>query len=65
MSNCVTIAAESGHPHTGARTAWRELSKPTAGGVYPQHPFLTPDGASYFYGYTMELYDLYTVSGVR
>jgi eukaryotic-like serine/threonine-protein kinase len=53
------------NPHTGARTAWRELSKPTVGGVYPQRPFLTPDGASYFYGYTMELYDLYTVSGVR
>jgi hypothetical protein len=53
------------NPHTGARAAWRELAKPTVGGVYPQRPFLTPDGASYFYGYTMELYDLYTVRGVR
>ena len=53
------------NPHTGARTPWRELSKPLVGGVYPQRPFITPDGASYFYGYTMELYDLYTVSGVR
>ena len=53
------------NPQTGARTPWRELGKPTVGGVYPQRPFITPDGASYFYGYTMELYDLYTVSGVR
>ena len=53
------------NPHTGARAPWRELAKPTVGGVYPQRPFLTPDGASYFYGYVLELYDLYTVSGVR
>jgi eukaryotic-like serine/threonine-protein kinase len=53
------------NPHTGVRTASRELGKPTVGGVYPQRPFITPDGASYFYGYVLRLYDLYTVSGVR
>ena len=53
------------NPHTGARTPWRELGKPTVGGVYPQRPIITPDGASYLYGYVLRLYDLYTLSGVR
>jgi hypothetical protein len=53
------------NPHTGVRTAWRELGKPTVGGVYPQRPIITPDGASYLYGYVLRLYDLYAVNGVR
>jgi len=53
------------NPHTGARTPWRELGKPTVGGVYPQRLIITPDGASYLYGYVLRLYDLYTVNGVR
>jgi hypothetical protein len=53
------------NPHTGARTPWRELGKPTVGGVYPQRLIITPDGASYLHGYVLRLYDLYTVDGVR
>lgn len=53
------------NPHTGVRTAWRELAKPTIGGVFPQAPVITPDGASYFYIYRLSLSDLYTVNGVH
>jgi eukaryotic-like serine/threonine-protein kinase len=53
------------NPHTGVRTAWRELAKPTIGGVFPQSPVITPDGASYFYSYRLSLSDLYTVNGVH
>jgi hypothetical protein len=60
-----TLHVQKLNPHSGVRTAWRELGKPTVGGVYPQRPSVTPDGASYFYGYVLRLYDLYTVNGVR
>jgi hypothetical protein len=53
------------NPHTGVRSAWRDLAKPTIGGVFPQQPVITPDGSSYFYPYRLNLSDLYTVNGVR
>jgi Tol biopolymer transport system component len=53
------------NPHTGVRSAWRDLAKPTIGGVFPQQPVITPDGASYFYPYRLSLSDLYTVNGVH
>jgi dipeptidyl aminopeptidase/acylaminoacyl peptidase len=53
------------NPHTGARTAWRDLAMPPIGGVLPDPPIITPDGASYAFDYRLRLSDLYTVSGVR
>lgn len=53
------------NPHTGARTAWRDLAMPPIGGVLPDPPIITPDGATYGYDYRLRLSDLYTVSGVR
>jgi hypothetical protein len=59
------LPVEKLNPHTGTRHAWRDLSQPVISGIKPDRPILTPDGASYIYGYTLSLYDLYTVSGVR
>jgi hypothetical protein len=53
------------NPLTGARTAWRDLPKPAIGGIYPDPPLISPDGASYLYDYSLRLHDIYTVSGVR
>jgi serine/threonine protein kinase/WD40 repeat protein len=53
------------NPHTGARTAWRDLSMPPIEGVRPEPPIITPDGKSFAFDYRMNLADLYTVSGVR
>jgi len=53
------------NPRTGTRTAWRDLAMPPIGGVLPDPPIITPDGATYGYDYRLRLYDLYTVSGVR
>jgi eukaryotic-like serine/threonine-protein kinase len=53
------------NPHTGARTAWRDLPMPPIGGVVPDPPIITPDGATYGYDYRLRLSDLYTVTGVR
>jgi serine/threonine protein kinase/dipeptidyl aminopeptidase/acylaminoacyl peptidase len=59
------LPVEKLNPHTGARTAWRDLAQPIVSGVQPDRPILTYDGANYIYGYSLSLYDLYTVSGVR
>jgi eukaryotic-like serine/threonine-protein kinase len=53
------------NPRNGVRSAWRDLAKPTIGGVFPQQPVITPDGSSYFYPYRLSLSDLYTVNGVH
>jgi len=53
------------NPHTGTRTAWRDLAMPPIGGVLPDPPIITPDGATYGYDYRLRLSDLYTVGGVR
>jgi eukaryotic-like serine/threonine-protein kinase len=59
------LPVEKLNPHTGARRAWRDLTQPVVSGIKPDRPILTDDGASYLYGYSLSLYDLYTVSGVR
>jgi len=59
------LPVEKLNPHTGARTAWRDLAQPIVSGVRADRPILTYDGANYIYGYSLSLYDLYTVSGVR
>jgi hypothetical protein len=59
------LPVEKLNPHTGARTAWRDLAQPIISGVKADRPILTYDGANYLYGYSLSLYDLYTVNGVR
>jgi hypothetical protein len=59
------LPVEKLNPHTGARRAWRDLGQPTISGIKADRPILTYDGASYVYGYSLSLYDLYTVDGVR
>jgi hypothetical protein len=44
---------------------WRDLAMPPIGGVLPDPPIITPDGASYAFDYRLRLSDLYTVSGIR
>jgi hypothetical protein len=61
----MALHVEKLNPHTGVRTAWRELGKPTIAGVSPDRPIISPDGASYLYNYRLSLHDLYTVNGVR
>jgi Tol biopolymer transport system component len=61
----ISLHVEKLNPHTGVRTAWRELGKPTIAGVSPDRPIISPSGASYLYNYRLSLYDLYTVNGVR
>lgn len=61
----VAVAVEKLNPYTGARKPWRDLAKPTIGGVTPLRPRLAPDGASYFFDYRLTIADFYTVSGVR
>ena len=60
-----TLSIEKLNPHTGARKPWRDLDQPTISGVISDRPIITHDGASYLYGYSLTLYDLYTVTGVR
>jgi eukaryotic-like serine/threonine-protein kinase len=59
------LPVEKLNPHTGTRHAWRDLGQPVVSGIKPDRPILTYDGKSYLYGYSLSLYDLYTVSGVR
>jgi eukaryotic-like serine/threonine-protein kinase len=61
----VSLHIDRLNPRTGARTPWRELPMPPIGGVLPDPPIITPDGATYGYDYRLRLSDLYTVSGVR
>ena len=60
-----TLRVDKLNPHTGVRTAWRDLPMPVVGGILPDPPLITPDGATYGYDYRMRLSDLYTVSGVH
>jgi hypothetical protein len=59
------LPVEKLNPHTGARTPWRELAQPIVSGVKADRPILTYDGSSYLNGYSLSLYDLYTVNGVH
>ncbi len=59
------LPVEKLNPHNGKRRAWRDLSQPTISGVTADRPMITDDGASYLYGYSLSLYDLYTVNGVQ
>ena len=59
------LPVEKLNPHSGQRRAWRDLGQPTISGVNTDRPIITNDGTSYLYGYTLNLYDLYTVNGVR
>lgn len=60
-----TIRVDKLNPNTGQRVLWRELGMPPFGGVFPDPPLITPDGASFAFDYCLRLSDLYTVTGVR
>ncbi len=60
-----TYRVERLNPHTGARTAWRDLTVPPIGGVFPDPPIITPDGEAYAFDYRLRLSDTYTVNGAR
>lgn len=61
----LTVHVDKLNPHTGVRSAWSALAMPAIGGVIPDPPIITPDGATYGFDYRMRLSDLYTVNGVR
>jgi eukaryotic-like serine/threonine-protein kinase len=51
---------------TGKRTVWRTLAPADPAGVSQIGPIvMTPDGASYIYGYHRTLSDLYLVEGLK
>jgi eukaryotic-like serine/threonine-protein kinase len=51
---------------TGKRTLWRSLAPADPAGVSQIGPIvMTPDGASYIYGYHRTLSDLYLVEGLK
>jgi eukaryotic-like serine/threonine-protein kinase len=53
-------------PHTGTRTAWRDIPViPVAGLGVTQPPIITPDGSTYGWGYRLSRFDLYTITGPR
>jgi eukaryotic-like serine/threonine-protein kinase len=64
-NNRAAVHIDKLNPHTGTRTPWRDLSMPPFGGVFPDPPIITPDGATYGFDYRLRLSDIYTVSGVR
>ncbi len=61
----LTFTIEKLNPHTGVTERMAGVAKPPIGGVFPQSPILTPDGASYYYSFRLNISDLYTISGVR
>jgi hypothetical protein len=63
--NRASVHIDKLNPHTGVRTPWRDLAMPPLGGIFPDPPIITPDGATYGYDYRLRLSDLYTVNGVR
>jgi dipeptidyl aminopeptidase/acylaminoacyl peptidase len=65
MGTRAAIHIEKLNPHTGVRTAWRDLAMPAVAGIFPDPPIITPDGATYGFDYRLRLSDLYTVNGVR
>ncbi|HEX5234347.1 MAG TPA: protein kinase [Silvibacterium sp.] len=48
-------------PHTGARTAWRDIPYPSIAGITVLPPIIARDGNSYAFGYGQRLSDLYTI----
>jgi dipeptidyl aminopeptidase/acylaminoacyl peptidase len=52
-------------PRNGARTAWQDIPLLPLGGVRSANLVIASDGRSYGYLYNLELFDLYTISGVR
>jgi len=52
-------------PRSGKRTSWRQMPAPAIVGVRIGAPFITPDGSSFTYGYSLSSSDLYVVTGVR
>lgn len=52
-------------PHSGKRTAWRELPLVSLKGVHVFGLLITPDGSSYAYGYGLRIWDLYTITPPR
>lgn len=52
-------------PHTGKRADWREIPLIPIGGVHAFGLKIAPNGASYGYGYNLQLSDLYTVTTPR
>ncbi|MGC2547189.1 MAG: hypothetical protein WA426_15205, partial [Silvibacterium sp.] len=61
----MTVHVDKLDPRTGARSAWSEISTPPIAGLQTENLMLTPDGKSYAYHYHLNLFDLYTISGVR
>jgi eukaryotic-like serine/threonine-protein kinase len=59
------VTVEKLNPLTGARTPWRDLGMPPIGGVQPDPPIITPDGATVGFDYRLRLSDLYTINGVH
>lgn len=60
-----SIHVEILDPHTGKRTAWRDIPLIAVGGINAFNPIITPDGSSYAYGYRLALSDLYTITSPR
>jgi Tol biopolymer transport system component len=52
-------------PHTGKRAAWRDIPLLPVGGIHAFGLLISPDGASYAYGYGLRLSDLYTITSPR
>lgn len=61
----IALHVDKLNPQTGTRTPWRDFAMPPFGGVRPDRPLITPDGASFAFDYRLRFSDLYTVSGVR
>jgi len=53
------------NPFTGSRLSWRELLIPPIVGLRTAPPFITPDGRTYAYNYSVSSSNLFTLSGVR
>jgi hypothetical protein len=59
------LHVETLNPHTGVRTPWHDLIPPPIGGVEPNPPIITQNGATVGFAYRLRLADLYMISGVR
>jgi eukaryotic-like serine/threonine-protein kinase len=62
----MSVAVVKLDPHTGARTAWRNIPiMPVRDTNITHPPIITPDGSAYAYGYTQRIFNLYTITGPR
>jgi serine/threonine protein kinase/Tol biopolymer transport system component len=52
-------------PHSGKRSAWRDIPLIPLGEVHAFGLTISPDGSSYAYGYGLQLADLYTITRPR